>query len=252
MRGECGTEIRGQRSGNTRVPLDKVEGFGKHKNFVRCARTAQTADEPHHFGGVCSWWCVSEASIKSLSEGQVELDRGGIHFRGRRDGRNRLCSKARLQMCRKWRNFNGLNRLRNNSKCNRSFASLFLQSELVCDRGMHGDDERQVPMFRYLTLVQRIPADHPVSQIYVLVDRALERCHIPIEALTDTSGSAPGSWRKRLPGTKLPAKNAAKQPEKAKYPIAGERKTGIETFSAVCKAPDACPLQAFAHFSISQ
>ena len=38
---------------------------------------------------------------------------------------------------------------------------------------MRGDDQKQSAMFSYLTLAQRIPADHPARQIRVLVDRAL-------------------------------------------------------------------------------
>jgi transposase len=40
---------------------------------------------------------------------------------------------------------------------------------------MRGDDLKQSAMFSYLTLAQRIPADHPARQIRVLVDRALAR-----------------------------------------------------------------------------
>jgi hypothetical protein len=37
---------------------------------------------------------------------------------------------------------------------------------------MRGNDQKQAAMFSYLTLAQRIPADHPVRQILVLVERA--------------------------------------------------------------------------------
>ena len=40
---------------------------------------------------------------------------------------------------------------------------------------MRGDEQKQAAMFSYVTLEQRIPADHPARQIRVLVDRALER-----------------------------------------------------------------------------
>jgi hypothetical protein len=33
---------------------------------------------------------------------------------------------------------------------------------------MRGDDQKQAAMFSYLTLAQRIPADHPARQIRVL------------------------------------------------------------------------------------
>ena len=38
---------------------------------------------------------------------------------------------------------------------------------------MRGDDQQQSAMFSYVTLEQRIPADHPVRAIRVLADRAL-------------------------------------------------------------------------------
>jgi transposase len=53
---------------------------------------------------------------------------------------------------------------------------------------MRGNDQQQTAMFSYLTLAQRIPADHPARQIRVLVDRALERMGSEFEKLySDTS-----------------------------------------------------------------
>lgn len=43
-------------------------------------------------------------------------------------------------------------------------------------------------MFSYLTLAQRIPADHPARQIRVLVDRALKRMDAEFERLYSTTG----------------------------------------------------------------
>jgi len=43
-------------------------------------------------------------------------------------------------------------------------------------------------MFSYLTLAQRIPADHPARQIRVLVDPALERVQAEVEKLYSTTG----------------------------------------------------------------
>ena len=43
-------------------------------------------------------------------------------------------------------------------------------------------------MFSYLTLAQRIPADHPARQIRVLVDRALQRMDADFEKLYSTTG----------------------------------------------------------------
>src|SRR5271156_4735360 len=40
---------------------------------------------------------------------------------------------------------------------------------------MRGDDKHQAAMFRYVTMEQRIPADHPMRRIRALVDRALAR-----------------------------------------------------------------------------
>jgi transposase len=53
---------------------------------------------------------------------------------------------------------------------------------------MRGDDQKQAAMFSYLTLAQRIPADHPARQIRVLVDRALERMDSELEKLYSTTG----------------------------------------------------------------
>jgi transposase len=53
---------------------------------------------------------------------------------------------------------------------------------------MRGDDRQQAAMFSYLTLAQRIPADHPARQIRVLVDRALERVDAELEKLYSDTG----------------------------------------------------------------
>lgn len=53
---------------------------------------------------------------------------------------------------------------------------------------MRGDDEKQSGMFSYVTLEQRIAADHPARQIRVLVDRALERMDAELAKLYSTTG----------------------------------------------------------------
>jgi hypothetical protein len=53
---------------------------------------------------------------------------------------------------------------------------------------MRGDDQQQTAMFSYLTLAQRIPADHPVRQIRVLVDRSLARMDGEFEKLYSATG----------------------------------------------------------------
>jgi transposase len=53
---------------------------------------------------------------------------------------------------------------------------------------MRGDDQKQSAMFSYLTLAQRIPADHPARQIRVLVDRALVRMDAEFEKLYSSTG----------------------------------------------------------------
>ena len=53
---------------------------------------------------------------------------------------------------------------------------------------MRGDDQQQTAMFSYLTLAQRIPADHPVRQIRVLVDRSLARMDAEFEKLYSATG----------------------------------------------------------------
>jgi transposase len=59
---------------------------------------------------------------------------------------------------------------------------------LVYQRIMRGDDEQQTAMFSYLTLAQRIPADHPARQIRALVDRALARMDGELEKLYSDTG----------------------------------------------------------------
>ena len=53
---------------------------------------------------------------------------------------------------------------------------------------MRGEDTRQSGMFSYVTLEQRIPLDHPLRQIRVLVDRALERLDGEFARLYSTTG----------------------------------------------------------------
>jgi transposase len=59
---------------------------------------------------------------------------------------------------------------------------------LIYPRRMRGDDQKQTAMFSYLTLSQRIPADHPGRQIRMLVDRALERMDAELEELYSETG----------------------------------------------------------------
>jgi transposase len=56
-------------------------------------------------------------------------------------------------------------------------------ADLIYPMSMRGDDQRQTAMFSYLTLAQRIAADHPARQIRVLVDRALLRMDGELEKL---------------------------------------------------------------------
>jgi transposase len=53
---------------------------------------------------------------------------------------------------------------------------------------MRGDDEKQTTMYSYVTLAQRIPADHPARQIRAMVDRALARMDGDLEQLYSTTG----------------------------------------------------------------
>jgi len=53
---------------------------------------------------------------------------------------------------------------------------------------MRGNDEKQSAMFSYLTLAQRIPADHPAREIRCLVDRALQRMDAQLELLYADTG----------------------------------------------------------------
>jgi transposase len=53
---------------------------------------------------------------------------------------------------------------------------------------MRGDEQKQTAMYSYVTLAQRIPADHPVRAIRVLVDRALARMDAQLEQLYSSTG----------------------------------------------------------------
>jgi transposase len=54
---------------------------------------------------------------------------------------------------------------------------------LFYKRSMRGDDKRQPAMFSYVTLEQRIPADHPARQIRAMTDRALQRLDAEFDKL---------------------------------------------------------------------
>ena len=53
---------------------------------------------------------------------------------------------------------------------------------------MRGEDEKQTAMYSYVTLAQRIPADHPARQIRSMVDRALEKMDAQLDELYSTTG----------------------------------------------------------------
>jgi transposase len=53
---------------------------------------------------------------------------------------------------------------------------------------MRGDNQQQPTMFSYVTLEQRIPQDHPLRQIRVLVDGALARMDAEFARLYSTTG----------------------------------------------------------------
>ncbi len=53
---------------------------------------------------------------------------------------------------------------------------------------MRGDDNNQTAMYSYVTLAQRIPADHPARQIRSMVDRALEKMDAQLDQLYSTTG----------------------------------------------------------------
>ena len=64
----------------------------------------------------------------------------------------------------------------------------FLHRSLVYEGSMRGEDEKQSTMYSYVTLAQRIPADHPARAIRAMVDRALERMDAQLEQLYSTTG----------------------------------------------------------------
>jgi transposase len=73
----------------------------------------------------------------------------------------------------------GLNRLRKKD----STEILFLHRELIYDRSMRGEDRQQAAMFSYVTMEQRIPANHPLRAIRVLTDGALVRLDAEFDKL---------------------------------------------------------------------
>src|SRR3984957_17518001 len=53
---------------------------------------------------------------------------------------------------------------------------------------MRGDDNRQTAIFSYVTLEQRIPADHPARRIRAMADRGLERMDAAFDELYSEMG----------------------------------------------------------------
>ena len=53
---------------------------------------------------------------------------------------------------------------------------------------MRGEDEKQSGMFSYVTLEQRVPLEHPLRKIRVMLDRALERLDADFEQLYSSKG----------------------------------------------------------------
>jgi transposase len=62
------------------------------------------------------------------------------------------------------------------------------QLDLLYPTLMRGEEQKQTAMYSYVTLAQRIPADHPAGQIRVLVDRALARMDGELEQLYSHTG----------------------------------------------------------------
>jgi transposase len=53
---------------------------------------------------------------------------------------------------------------------------------------MRGDDEKQSGLYSYVTLEQRVPSDHPLRKIRLMLDRALERLDGELELLYSRKG----------------------------------------------------------------
>jgi transposase len=53
---------------------------------------------------------------------------------------------------------------------------------------MRGEEEKQTAMYSYVTMAQRIPADHPARGVRAMVDRALERMDGELEQLYSRTG----------------------------------------------------------------
>ena len=53
---------------------------------------------------------------------------------------------------------------------------------------MRGEDQKQTAMYSYVTLTQRIPADHPARLLRALADRALARLDSEFDKLYAATG----------------------------------------------------------------
>ena len=53
---------------------------------------------------------------------------------------------------------------------------------------MRGDDEKQRGLYSYVTLEQRVPADHPLRRIRPMFDRALTSLNGEFELLYSRTG----------------------------------------------------------------
>jgi transposase len=60
--------------------------------------------------------------------------------------------------------------------------------ESVLEESMRGEDEGQVGMFSYVTLEKRIPSQHPLRRIRMLVDEALKRIDGELDLLYASKG----------------------------------------------------------------
>ena len=67
---------------------------------------------------------------------------------------------------------------------------------------MRGEDERGGGLFSYVDMEARVPADHPLRAIRVLVDEALAALSADFAVLYSTTGRpsiAPQTRRERVP-----------------------------------------------------
>src|ERR1017187_5565797 len=92
---------------------------------------------------------------------------------------------------------------------------------------MRGEDQKQTAMYSYVTLTQRIPADHPARQLRALADRALAQLDSEFDKLYAATGRPSIAPRAAVAGHAVdgalldPLAPGAGSPPQRPRPVAG-------------------------------